>query len=249
MAVEDDTPTETVEQQPEPKPEASPAPDPDDPPAPAPEKDPVLERVEGISKALQSVTQVVAHIQKKMDAGGDLTQVEKAKLEEASAKAAKIRKDLEAYDVAHTDEGIDKTATQGLLHVIQRQDKLEAENKALRESLDAVKFEKTDPSTKKIWAESLAKAAESLAVQNAKQMLADGDISETAYNKILQGAASDLFHERASSPPGKKLPVASPPPAKTPTGARSAHMPGAKPAADITQGDRTASAALDRLSW
>lgn len=249
----DTDPTETSQEQPDP------------PDAPVPEaaeevKPDINERIEGISKALQKNTMILSHLQKKIDGGGDLNAVERAKLEMAAADAAKLRKEIEEYAESPEGDpdGIDKKATRAISALMKRQDALEAENKSLREQRSDPDQKWSDeketygvpiPTLKSIWKESIDTAKKTAAVRNAKTMLDAGTISDQAFDAILSGSATDLYVPRAEAAKGKKLPVASPAPPKPPPGARSAHMPGVQPAASITQNDPVSQRALDRLSY
>ncbi len=223
----------------------------------------VADRVEGISKSLQAVTQVLAHIQKKIDKGEELTNAEKGKIQDATEDTKRLRKQLENYDATgdtgNSEEGIDKTATKAALLALKRLDAVEAENKVLREERAAtapgpeeawVKLEAKNPQARTIWKEAIKTALSSSALKNAQQMLQAGEITQAAFDKILKGRASELFHGKvAVAAKAAALPIAGQAPPTPPRSARSAHLPGAQSAAQLANGSPSAQTILDRLSY
>lgn len=254
MADNDAPPLETPQEQPG----TTPTPPPETPAA-----DSLHERVEGISKSLQSVTQILSHLQKKVEGGGELNAVERAKLEMANIEALKLRKEIDDYAGA-TDVGEDNGFTHKVTKVIsnlnKRVDTMEAENQSLKKQIAsaqpsadeqwAIQEEKyPGVNVKKVWKEAMKAAENTKPVKAAQALLDAGAITQEAFDAILQGAAQDPYHAKATASKPAELPVASPPPPNSPPVRKSAHMPGVQPAAEITHNDVTAQRALERLSY
>lgn len=240
MADDTDPPEETLEELPADPPDDDPPPD-----------ENLNARIEGLSKGLQRVTQELSQLNRNAaKQGGELDEVQEAKRKQAHAEALRLRTELEQYAAAGAsgEEGIDQKLTKKILELDQRQNQLEAENDRLRSQLQAsapspdeqwakweAKYQGADVKT--LWKEALKSAGNSFAVKNAAAQLAAGKIDQESYDAIFEGAASDIFHPRATAAAKPKAPTASAPPPPPPNGGRTVPMRGGSPPAPNPQHD------------
>lgn len=218
-------------------------------PPPEPPKPTIDDRVEGMGKSLQRIQQEMAQLVKNIGKqGGQATEVQLAKLREAQVQSEKLQQDLEDYAKAgEGEDGIDLKLTRTVLEMKRELAEAKAETKELRQQVAAVKPTQEDQwkqiasdyknvDVKKVWDTAKADAEKSITVKNAMLMLESGEITQKAFDKIYQGAASELFHSRCSAASKRQqLPTASSPPPNPPHGGRSVPMSGgASPAAPVT---------------
>lgn len=272
VATEETEPDETAP----PDSEAKTDPDPKEPEKKTPEESEEQKRYETMSKALQKVQQDIATLVKKREKqGGELTEQQQEKLDEAIAKTQTLRDDLSAVLVEDPYSIDVYTAAPKLGKAILAQEdrlaKLEDDNRNLRERLDTAdkapeveaywKQEATDHEgvdVKGIWNNSLKAAESRPAVKNAQSWLEQKNITQAQYQEALRMEASEIYHERVktakASVAGKKLPPPTPlptarrAPPNTPSGTRLAQNPGGSPATQ-TYAEKQEALIMEKLAY
>lgn len=241
-----DSPSETPEELPEAAvPQDPPADDtPAEPETPAPGQKPeavMMERIEGMSKSVQRLSQEVAQLNKKA-AKGDLSEVDEAKRRQAEQDASRIQNELEALAKQDGDEDLAQKLTKSQVAAAKRiealEKKLERLSKPSPEN-EWTRIQEQHPGVdvKAVWKDADTAAGKSQAVINAAALQDAGVISQEAYAEIYRGVASDIFNAKVSSAPRKKLPTASAPPPSPPNGGRAVPMRGGQSPAPAPQLD------------
>ena len=248
-----ETETELPDTPPTSPPPAAPAPDPapdpaptDPPPAPSPvdEAKEMRERIEGMSKALQKQTQILASLSKKSaQQDGELTRVQEAQRQEAADQIAQLKKDLETYAAdPNAGDGLDVKLSRLLIAQAAEVETLKSEVKTLRQrnpqpaqpSADQqwATLQATYPGAdvKAIWKDAVKSADDSPSVKDAEQRMQNGDITPDAFQQVRAAVANDLFHHEARRAKPARPPTARPTPPSPPGGRRSVPFGGGSPA-------------------
>ena len=213
------------------------APPPEAPPAKSAE-DLLRERVEGMSKSLEKVAQIVASLDRaKKTQDGELTAAQEAKRQEAVAKSAEIRQKIQEYLAVNGQD--DSVATM----LAQNQKVLEDQLAEQREELKLLKQapansapQRSEESAwadmktryphvdlrvlKNEWDKALKDADNSYTVKLAKAQL-----DAASFEQFKEAFANDLYHPRAAAiNTAKTPPTASAPPPEPAGGKRSVPM-------------------------
>jgi hypothetical protein len=207
--IDPDAPKEAAKE-PDPKKEKEPEP---------PPKKEELEPDPRVSEAkiLQSLQQEIRQLQRKKDAQGELNEVQEAKLSAASKKADKLAdklKDFLVDDLTQIDPytGI-KTLAVESVDMERRLTQLESENQKLQKKErfsywehQAEKFDGVNVT--QVWENAIDDALKQSGVARAYHKYKSGQMSQDDFDELLNGQASDLYHERVrtakASVDGKK---------------------------------------------
>ena len=234
--VDDPTPPTEIEELEAPA--GTPGDPPSEPPAdPPPEKPEDLQaRVEGMSKTVQKLSQVVNHLERdKAKQEGELNAIQQAKLDQAKEDLKKISSDLKMYADSSGDDDI---ATKLARSVVA----LQEENREFRERLERQGTKARDPDQvwdevkgtyphvdlrvlKSEWQKAVESAAKSRVVTSAEARFKNGTMSKDTFDGIVEAAAQDIYHPRvAALNQAKTPPTATGPAPTTANGRRSVPM-------------------------
>lgn len=219
-----------------------------EPETPPPQENPLAEQIKGMSAALTRLQQTVATLgRQKANQGGELTEEQEHKRQQAVAESQRLTRELAKYASEANPDGeeLGQKLAKKLAENEERLNRLEAENTQLKKAVvqnqpsDEDRWKKLEAEHGKqvrtIWKKSIDEVlAGSTVVKKKKALLDAGQITQAEFDETVTDVATDKFYAKLAA---AKLPTASPPPPPPPPGVRTVPMRGGQNPAPPSDAD------------